>query len=802
MLTYKYAPPRVTDSTHLYRSRLMQLFERLGERRRFVFIEAGAGQGKSVLAAQLAVHRQRPLAWFRMETEDNDPLAFITHLHGCFTESFSDYHCPTVQSILENREAGLQDVRRLTRLLSNALIACARKGAMLVLDDLHVLNPRMHGLQVLGKLLASSPSGFKVLVTSREAIAPRLGIALNRADVFLLQDVHLAFDLEETGLLLRDVLNLPVTPERVQQLHAATAGWVMGLVLSERVWSEHNLDDSITQQIAAHEHIHQYFYHEILMPLPESWHTTLMRWALLAPLPASLADDLSEMESGFRRLSGALSGLMWSDSALFGGERADVYRFHPLFQEYLRAQAEARMGEVRDDVLVMAARWYEGRGRIEEAVPCYLRARAYDAATVLLEANALSLLAENRLFRLDSWLRELPDLWVSEHPWLAFLKGSVAMELDPAEALGWLIKARQGFEEQTLVPERLMTLGTLLHYHWYTRPDFVAGDAVLSETEDLLGTVAVEQTRFFRPRLLFAMSLGYLYFRADSARSMALLAEAEDLIDAESQPSLKAMWLVGNALNGLFNCDWGHSVSSMEQCQLLADNPRTSDLIRQTAAVVAANILLARGDFQLYEQQVLRLADPDAPLMDMTVGNPFLLLWATDRLVASGRYDAARNLLYTGLAKDVSGGAHMRSQLLQYRVLLDALSGVDHDAFTMTLEETLTLRDHTGGLWFQCQARALLASACLIQGDMDRASGLLDEAEQLLASLHAPNLEYLILANRAFQYWRVDDSTNLDACIQQLLARMKARGDVYFYGCTGDILLPVLQAAVRGPLQD
>ncbi|MEW6281541.1 MAG: hypothetical protein AB1758_23225, partial [Candidatus Eremiobacterota bacterium] len=112
--------------------------------------------------------------------------------------------------------------------------------------------------------------------------------------------------------------------------------------------------------------------------------------------------------------------------------REAVYRFHPLFRDFLRARAEAALGSGRvSEIRSCSAALLESRGAIGEALDLYRQAGDQAGLAGCVTRNADALLLQGRY----ELLREALTALQNGDPWLEFWRGAVALPFRPAESL-------------------------------------------------------------------------------------------------------------------------------------------------------------------------------------------------------------------------------------------------------------------------------------------------------------------------------------------------------------------------------
>lgn len=410
---------------------------------RLTILQAEAGYGKSTALAELA-GEIRPVIWYQVNAEDNDPLVFLLQLCYALHHALPEItHLPT--SFLDGWDGtqGPLPWRGVLDQIINALADTALPPTLFVLDDAHVLTDGNELPQILDRLIGLAPVNFHVLLSGRPNITlPTLTRWRAQGEALLLDQSVLTFTEGEISSLFGSQYGMELTADEVDSLLTYTEGWAIGLQLiwqSIRTQSPLTLEFPMRWQADSLEMLFEMLASEVFERQPADVREFLL-------LTATLRDLLPEVCDALRWISGYHAND--SESMLAYLRRQDLFvvetaeghlRYHHIFHNFLRQQSpiEKRNRWHRD-----AAQYFLLHKNPESAIYHLLEARAWDEVADLLDTYAPALLSTGRLDTLAAYIDSLPTLSLHQHPVLMFTLGELArMHSSFDEAQGWYKQA-------------------------------------------------------------------------------------------------------------------------------------------------------------------------------------------------------------------------------------------------------------------------------------------------------------------------------------------------------------------------
>jgi LuxR family maltose regulon positive regulatory protein len=400
---------------------------------------AAAGYGKSVLVSGWLDGWDGASAWVSLDGSDNDLRQFLSYVVAAVETAFPSA-LPETSELLG--APNLPPVSVLAGTLVNELDALV-EPLVLVLDDVHRIEagPVM---ELIDTFLNHPPREVHLVLVGRQD--PFLPIAKLRAQgqVNEIRAEDLRFTPAETKTLLEHALGQDVPAEMAATWSERTEGWVTGIRLASLALAGGDaLPSEPFSQRTATRHTMLYLLQEVLARQPPEVRHLLLYSSVPERFCASLCDALHADEEC--ATAGVMDGrafISWLEEAgLFViplDEKQTWYRYHHLFGDLLRGQAERHVGAGEiSRVHERASAWFESQGLIDEAIGHAIDAGDADRAGDIVSRNRQLALERDQLVVLDRWLSRLPvntvesraDLLVAS-AWVHFLHLAVE-EIQP-----------------------------------------------------------------------------------------------------------------------------------------------------------------------------------------------------------------------------------------------------------------------------------------------------------------------------------------------------------------------------------
>jgi LuxR family maltose regulon positive regulatory protein len=446
LLFSKIQPPRLPALLVERKSLLMRLESSLLHP--VTLLQAPAGFGKTTIIThwieKLRSHEHVPrVAWLSLDAAQNNSFRFWCSLiRACQSEGITVGQAALTQ--LSQAEEPPFQVPPLETIVASFLHEASHDlpDTLLILDGYHTITlPCLH--ENMTFFLDHLPPCLRVVLLSRSQ--PPLPLLRWRAQgtLFSLSATDLRFSLEETATFLREAGVPPLSEATLRQLDVHLLGWATGLRLfaytqqGKRSASEVAPillslqgvygDDAMGSNLdEAPQQILDYFVTEILQAQPEALQRFLLQTSVLTYLNPSLCQVAINKASGDELLEAAYKAGLFLERVETGTAHLQQtsrvwYRYHGLFAEAMRREAEVRLGEATLRACSLrASSWYEQQQMMLEAIEAALHAQDFERVARLVEQIDVQGQISDA-HTLHRWLSPIPEVVLRAYPMLCWL---------------------------------------------------------------------------------------------------------------------------------------------------------------------------------------------------------------------------------------------------------------------------------------------------------------------------------------------------------------------------------------------
>ncbi len=798
----KFYPPRFDPSQNIFRQRLVEeLLETRGGEKQVFLIEAQAGQGKTTLAIQYLEQGHHPHAWYQIGREDSDPILFLTALLTCLKKTLPAFQPAELEAMLQCGDVTIHELERCANLLLADLDAALPDDFHLVFDDLHLLEGHAASLAFLDYLVITAPPQLRFIIMSRHTVRLKRLLVRFVRSVLRVGNDALAMSPAEAGRLLTEVMGIEVTEPEVAELHRATDGWTMGLILAGHAIRHGGTDFSRGSIIdLSKPALLDYFQEEIFAELPTATAAALLRCALLDEIPLTLAVAITGQEEIGTRLTEMMEQNFFVRSR---NPQQTVFTFHHLFQGFLadRARASLPAAAIRE-VFNTAAAFYQDQAMPAETLGYYLRAENYDAMEEVLRQDGMLLHAHNRTITLAIILDRVPAEVARTRGWILLFTALAHWDSTPTTVLAQLTAAQEVFHAHGDKVGELLALAQCLYCHWIGSSTFTQGAALLPQAEALLAEVRQALPAIAAILTAKNIAASHCFFTADMERTNRYATEAMELARRYQVKNCMASILLLQGYQHLMLGRRSPNRQVLEEAQTLIDDPQVGTSNRLSLWIMQLNDLEMQGNFPLYAHQEAELLSRfGREVVQESFLGPLLFIWQAAILVADGRLDEALQQTVTGLKGSRSARLpHVRSQLLQWQAYILALQQKS-EAARAAADESLALRAKAGGPYFTALNRIVIGTVHGQLGHLEEAVGLIEEGIWIARQLAIAPVIACGHLHRAALRLTADAPAAARADLAEGLKLMRKHDFRHFPGWTPAIMTTLLVQAVREKLE-
>lgn len=373
-----------------------------------ILVSAPAGFGKSVLIADWVRKKSRLVAWYSIDSNDNDPNTFLSYLIASLQQIDQSIGQTAGTMLLEVR----LDITKVLISLINDL--CTQKNVFnIILDDYHLIDaPAIHSaVEFLAKHL---PEQGQIIIITRSD--PPLPLASWRARGQLgeIRADQLRFSDKEAGFFLQHLLNQSVANTDVHIINGRTEGWVTGLrMVAAAFKGRNNLDRQIHDFGDDNRFILDYLFEEVFRCQDTETQEFLLKTAILSRFSPGLCDYVFEGSNSRETLDRLEQDNLFIVAL---DDTREWYRYHHLFASLLQNRLYKSFPGDVEQLHCLAGRWLESEAYFSEAIDHYLAAGEFKRAVDLIENIVDEKVRRSEIATIVKWVDLVPDEMMRDYP--------------------------------------------------------------------------------------------------------------------------------------------------------------------------------------------------------------------------------------------------------------------------------------------------------------------------------------------------------------------------------------------------
>jgi LuxR family transcriptional regulator, maltose regulon positive regulatory protein len=404
----------------LVRPRLLGLLEGTSDCKLTV-ISAPAGYGKTTLLAQWreAEKASLPFAWVTVDEQDNDPVRLWGHVVEAVRqvvpeEDFAADVIGTMSTVAQ----GL--VETTLPMFINALAELPQR-VVLVLDDYQCITQN-DCRESVAFFVEHLPQNIHLVLSSRSDPLP-LGRLRARGEMNEIRAEQLAFSEEEAAYLLKEKMELDISPDDLSVLLEHTEGWPAAIYLAAlSMRNRENKHAFIESFGGSNRYIVDLLGEEVLARLREEVREFLLKTSILRRLSGPLCDAVVDRKGSGKILT------EFSHANLFVvplDERSEWYRYHNIFSDLLLYELRSTYPELVPILHERASVWLEDEKFFDAAIWHAVAATDYERAGLLVARHWYKYVTAGQTKTVEDWLEMLPEELTTHDPALLLVRAWV-----------------------------------------------------------------------------------------------------------------------------------------------------------------------------------------------------------------------------------------------------------------------------------------------------------------------------------------------------------------------------------------
>jgi LuxR family transcriptional regulator, maltose regulon positive regulatory protein len=786
----KISRPRMADVVP--RERLFSLMDQAFTRP-IVWLSGPGGAGKSTLVASYLDSRNLPCTWYQVDEGDADTATLFYYLSlASAQEGQPQEH--SLPLFTPEYQPGIATFAR--RYFEN-FFSRLKPPYVLVLDDYHEVGPESAFHEVIKYALSEVPQGVTIVVVSRQSPPATLARLCAGKQMSFVGWDELRLTIEETGAIVQMYDKKDEWNAALGQLHDKVQGWIAGLVLF--------LERGNIEEIGlwrkgkgTPEEIFNYFADELFNKTDARIQDFLLKSSLFPTIVPSLAERLTENTDATQVLAKLHSTNFFTEKRHDGEV---IYRFHPLFREYLLIKAETAY---RSDILFQLKRTasilLEESNRSEDAASLSIEAKDWDRLKGLILGKAAALTGQGRSRTVLEWLDHMPPSFQEHSPDLLYWMGACRMTSNFAEARVFFERAYPLFEALQDASGLYLTWSGVVDSLINEWADFSRLDVWLDNLNLLRRRYPCFPSREIEGKVAgsaFSALMFHMPQHPDidswSERILALVRESND-------PSYRIM--IGNQL-GLYHLWWTGNHTKLSMVMDLLRPPDGDETIPPLAQIIWVTLRGFQEWALGFSEEALRtFAEGLHIANDSGVHVWDFMLYFQGIVSYLGEGDYRTGVKYLNeLADRLDRSQHLNIAHYCYLAAWRAVLAGEIGHAQEHVQTAMKMVEHLGGPFTQAVAWAAWTQVQYLDGRRDEALVAIEKSIQLTRDIKSPLLTYRNLIVKAYFALEEGNETICLETLHEAFALGRERGYMNFSWWQKSIMIRLCMKALEAGIE-
>jgi DNA-binding SARP family transcriptional activator len=555
-----------------------------------LWITGPPGSGKTTLVSSYVAARGLPCLWYQVDRSDSDIASFFYYA-GLAAKHASpqkkqpmplltpEYlkNIPTfTRRYFETLYGRLLDLSPVRRVSGSPTRSISLAPFVIVLDNYQEAPEASLFNEIILQGLSETPAGINVILISRRDPPGLFARMRANRHMEIIDWDELKFNFDESKRMIRHRGYRRLPNELLRQLHGRTEGWAAGLVLLTEGMKSSGAEPLLPRADVPDEIFH-YFAGEIFNETNRETQDFLLKSAFLPRMTPPMAEALT----GHSQAKQILSDLSQKNYFTQRHESHTVfYQYHPLFREFLQAQAEKNFApDELSEIERRASAILAGNGQIEDATELMTKTGNWPALVPLILQNAPALISQGRNQTLDAWIGALPQSLGEGNPWLLYWKGVCRLPFSPPESGEIFKRAFELFRTWREAAGVFLSLAGLFDSTTYGMGDFKAYDRWIDLLKEVRSEYETYPSEEIEARLTASVTFAIIARQPEQPKFEEWIERALALVKRGSDISVKTRTLQSLASYWLFTGDLSKAARVIDSFQEVAQSPGIPPLL-------------------------------------------------------------------------------------------------------------------------------------------------------------------------------------------------------------------------------
>ena len=389
---------------HVHRGRLVDMLHQ-GIERKLTYISAPAGYGKTSLLVDFRFEVDAATCWYQITADDQTLRDFIRYLNLALRQQYPDFG-DRIDRMLQSSPDQADPILLAVEFV-NEVIRQVDEFTLFFIDDFHLVGEIEPVVIFVWHLLEHLPGQLRLVIASRNEYGIPTARLYVRGEISLLGKEDLAFRADEIQNIFNLVHHGKLGDDEAEELAHRSDGWIVAILLAIRA----ETDGRFSHIEGRTDQVYEFLAEDVLRNEPER----LREFMLTTSIVDEFSVDLCNQLAGIQNAADLIADLDRRNLFLVQIETAQgiTYRYHQLFQEFLRNHLETNAPELKRTLHDRVGDWFSRQREWEKAIEHKLAAGDRPQAALWIDQEAKNLYIAGRTNILSAWLEVLssaPDL--------------------------------------------------------------------------------------------------------------------------------------------------------------------------------------------------------------------------------------------------------------------------------------------------------------------------------------------------------------------------------------------------------